>query len=365
MGCLTHSEIQGPAPLAHVPSCRDVDDVAGGFKPPIAPRLRYGEVLDGRFLVYEAVGQSNMATVHRAEDLLNGRREVAIKVLLASVESDAAKYRSFLNEEKIGLGFSHRCLLRFYSVTGVKRIPYIATEFLRGRTLNYIRNEKRPLEEGDAMAIAALVCEGLEHMHGQGIVHRDLKPDNIVICCDQTLRIIDFGLSSVPIRKRNLFAGLTAPFGTPEYMAPEQVENKVIDERTDIYALGAVLYELLTGVVPFHNADAWQSAFQRTTGDPIAPRVLNPSLSIQCEEIVLRAMRLRPEDRYQEIRSLRTDLLAPDEVSVTGICTRLRPPRWKLGIHSTPILSGIIIGFGALALFCVMFLVLKGHAGPK
>jgi serine/threonine protein kinase len=303
MGCVTNIELRRSAPLAYVTCCREVNDVAGGFKPSIAPRFRYGEVLDGRFLVYEAVGQSSMATVHRAEDLLNGRREVAIKVLLASIEGDAARYRSFLNEEKTGLRFSHPCLLKVYSVMGVKRLPYIATEFLRGRALSHLRCEKRPLEEDDALAITALICEGLEHMHGQGIVHRDLKPDNIVICCDQTLRIVDFGLSSAPIRKRNLFARLTAPFGTPEYMAPEQVENKGIDERTDIYALGAILYELVTGVVPFRNEDPWQSAFQRTTGDPIAPRVLNPSLSLQCEEIVLRAMRLRPEDRYQEISS--------------------------------------------------------------
>jgi serine/threonine-protein kinase len=148
-------------------------------------------------------------------------------------------------------------------------------------------------------------------------------------------------------------------------MAPEQVENASIDERTDVYALGTILYELVTGQVPFKNEDPWQSAFQRTTGDPIAPRTLNPALSPQAEEIVLHALQRKPCDRYSSMAAFKADLDAPARVPVTGHCTRLRPPRWRLGIQSTPVLSGLLLGLGAILFFVTMFLVLRARLSAK
>jgi serine/threonine protein kinase len=205
----------------------------------------------------------------------------------------------------------------------------------------------------------------MDHMHGQGIIHRDLKPSNIMICSDHTLRVMDFGLASPPLRHRSLLAKLAPIFGTPEYMAPEQVDNGPIDERTDIYALGAILYELLTGAVPLQNEDAWQSAFQRTTGDPIAPRALNPALSPQAEEIVLHALQRNPSDRYESMAAFKADLGAPERVAVTGLSERLRPPRWKLSLQATPALAGLLIGLGAILLFVMMFFILRAHLAAR
>jgi len=176
---------------------------------------------------------------------------------------------------------------------------------------------------------------------------------------------MDFGLASAPLRRRSLFARLTPIFGTPEYMAPEQVENGSVDERTDIYALGAILYELLTGAVPFKNEDPWQSAFQRTTGDPIAPRTLNPALSPQAEEIVLHALQRKPGDRYPSMAAFRADLNAPTHVPVTGYCERLRPPRWKLGFQTTPVLAGLLLGLGAILFLGTMFLILRARLSAR
>ena len=238
-------------------------------------------------------------------------------------------------------------------------------ESLRGCTLDHLGYDARPLPEADALRIVSLVCEAVGHMHGHGIIHRDLKPSNIMICCDRTLRVMDFGLASPPLRRRSLLAKLTPIFGTPEYMAPEQVENGPIDERTDIYALGAILYELLTGEVPFKNEDPWQSAFQRTTGDPIAPRTLNPALSPQAEEIVLHALQRKPRDRYPSMAAFKADLGAPARVPVTGYCERLRRPRWKLGFQSTPVLAGLLLGLGAILFFVAMFLVLRARLAAR
>jgi serine/threonine protein kinase len=348
-------------PLAVVECCREIPEFHDRFEPSLEPQLRLSQVLDGRFLIREIVTRSGMATVYRAEDLLNGRREVAIKVPLRSVECNAAGFSRFQHEEEIGLKLSHPFLLKFQAVAGGKCRPYIATEFLRGCTLSHLAYVMRPIGEADALKIIALMSEAVGHMHAQGIIHRDLKPANIMICCDQTLRVLDFGLSSPPVRQRSVLAKLTTIFGAPEYMAPEQVENGPIDERTDIYALGTVLYELLTGSVPFPNEDQWESAFQRTTGDPVAPRKLNPELSPQAEEIVLHALQRHPEDRYQSMAAFKADLSAPAGVPVTGLSKRLRPPRWKLSFHGTPVLAGLLLGGGGLLFLVITFLILQAH----
>jgi serine/threonine-protein kinase len=351
--------------LADVACCRDVPEIPGSIDAsselPIRPNYR----LDGRFLIREIIARSGMATIYRAEDTLHPGRGVAIKVPLVVAESDPVYFARFCHEEEIGLKLSHPFLLKFYSVTGKKSRPYIVTELLRGCTLAHLRYESRPLPESDALKITTLICEALEYLHQHGFVHRDLKPANIMICSDQTLRVMDFGLAAPPVRRRSILAKLTPIFGTPEYMAPEQVENASIDERTDVYALGAILYELLTGAVPFQNEDPWQSAFQRTTGDPIAPRKLNPLLSPQAEEVVLHALQRKPNNRYPSIAAFRADLSAPERVSVTGYCDRLRPPRWKLSIQGTPVLTGLLLGLAAILFFVLLFLVMWMRLAAK
>jgi serine/threonine protein kinase len=348
-----------PAPLADVVCCQDIPEIRGSIEPSAEPQLALNEVLDGRFLVREIIGRSGMATIYRAADLQHGRRDVALKVPLMSVESDPVCFTRFRHEEEIGLKLSHPFLLQFFPVPGEKSRPYLVMEFLRGCTLAHLGYETRPLAEADALKIVALVGEAVGQMHDHGFVHRDLKPGNIMICCDRTVRVMDFGLASPPLRHRHALARLTPIFGTPEYMAPEQVEHGPIDERTDIYGLGAILYELLTGAVPFRQEDPWESAYQRTTGDPIAPRTLNPALSPQAEEIVLHALQRKPGDRYPSMAAFKADLDAPARVQVTGYSQRLRPPRWKLSIQGTPVLAGLLIGLGAIVFFVVLFLLLR------
>ena len=346
-------------PLAGLVCCDNIPEYYGSTGASAEPELGLGQILDERFLICEVVSRGGMATIYRAEDLRNERRAVALKVPLMRVESDPAWFARFRHEEEVGLMLDHPFLLRFHPVAGGKCRPYLVTELLRGCTLDFLGYNARPLPESDALRIVSLVCDAVGHMHGRGIVHRDLKPSNIMVCRDHTLRVMDFGLASAPIRRRHLLAKLTPIFGTPEYMAPEQVENGSIDERTDIYALGAILYELLTGQVPFKNEDPWESAFQRTTGDPVAPRTLNPALSPEAEEIVLHALQRRPDGRYPSMAAFKADLVAPGRVQVTGYRDRLRAPRWKLGLQSTPILSGLLLGLGAILGLVVLFLMLR------
>ena len=347
------------SPLASLDSCREVPDISGEIGESADPRVPFGRVLDGRFLIREIVGRSGMATIYRAHDLQQERREVAVKVPLMKIESDPAGFARFRNEEEIGLQLGHPFLLKFYAVDGEKSRPYCVTEFLRGCTLDQLAKDARPLPEADALKIASLVCDALRHMHERGFVHRDLKPGNIMICGDHTLRILDFGLAARIMRRPSLWAKLTPLVGTPQYMAPEQVRQGRIDERTDVYGLGAMLYELLTGITPLQDEDVWQSAYRRTTGDPVAPRMINPKISPETEEIMLHALRRKPGERYPTMAAFKADLDAPRKVQITGYCDRLRLPRWKLSFAATPILAGAILGFAVVLAFAIFLIVMR------
>jgi serine/threonine protein kinase len=356
-------------PPRAVPSLADLECCRNhpgheGLAPAIEPDLPEGEVIDGRFVIREPVGRSDMATVYRAEDRSQGGRSVAIKIPLLRTESDPVLFGRFHREELIGVTLSHPNLLSFIKVSDEKSRPYIAMEYLDGCTLAYILHLTRPLPEGDSLKITAVVCGALEYLHGRGYIHRDLKPSNVMICRDSTLRLMDYGLAEEVKARRGILDSMTPLFGTPEYMAPEQVRNARNTERTDIYSLGVVLYQMMTGVLPFAGQDPWVSAQMRVTGDPKAPREVNPKISAQAEEIVLHAMRRKPSERYPTMAAFHSELDAPERVHVTGLSGRLKAPSFRLSMEGTPILTGILIGLGVLlAAAAIVFLAIHGAGG--
>ncbi len=295
--------------------------------------VRPGQTLDNRFLILETISRSGMATIFKATDLKT-KQTVAVKVPLMQYESDPAFYSRFQREEEIGKRLDHPYILKFIPVEEEERSrPYIVTEYLRGYTLSHLLNSVRPLPEKDALELASRICEALVYMHEHGVVHRDLKPQNIMLCNDGTIRIMDFGIAKAGGR-RMTFAGFTPAVGTPDYMAPEQVKGKRGDERTDIYSLGAILYEMAVGVTPFEceNESPLVIMNARVTGDPVAPRKLNPNVSPQVEEIILHAMEREPRNRYRSATAMKAELDDPAAVQLTGRCDRLRPPTaWKRG----------------------------------
>jgi serine/threonine-protein kinase len=347
-------------PLAGMASCMELPSREPSGAPTEA-ELPAGHVLDGRFALREVVGRSGMATIYLADDRVSGGT-VAIKIPHMRIESDPVSFGRFERERRIGESLDDPFLLKFISVPGTRSRPYIVTEFLDGATLGWVLHRTHPLEEQDALRIAAALCEALAAMHVGGVVHRDLKPGNIMICRDGRLCLMDFGLAAEISASRGFLAGLAPLFGTPEYMAPEQVRNRRNDERTDIYCVGVILYQMLTGVLPFQNEDPWVAAHMRVNGDPVAPRSINPAISPQAEEIVLHAMRRNPKERHASVAALRAELLAPERVHVTGLSQRLRAPRWRLSLQGTPILAGILIGVGALLSMVGLFLALLYHA---
>jgi serine/threonine-protein kinase len=347
------------SPLEQVDCCRDVPEHHDTVEEASGP-LRLGEILDGRFLIVETLSRSGMGTIYKAKDSQRQDQLVAIKMPHLEYESDPNFFSRFQREERIGLELNHPHILKFIPVEQKSR-PYIVTEYLSGCTLEHLLKAMRPLPEKDALKIASLICEALEHMHAHGVIHRDLKPQNIMICRDGTLRVMDFGIAKDNASRRITHFGNSPTMGTPDYMAPEQVKGKRADKQTDIYNLGALLYEMLTGVIPFRDENPWAALNARVTGDPVAPRKLNHELSAQAEEIVLRALQRDPAQRYPSVTAMKTELDSVETVRVTGLADRLQQPDiWKPNLFQRPwFLATVLLGPLAAAIVILAVLLLR------
>ena len=319
--------------------------------------LAPGAVLDGRFEIAELVSRSCMATIFRARDRRTGR-EVAIKVPLMECESDPIAFDRFLREETIAQTLDHPDIVKVIPADGARSRPYLSMEFLKGERLDHMMARQKPMPEEQAVAIASRLCGALDHMHGRGIVHRDMKPENVMMCDDGAMRIFDFGIAKAGALKRMTYAGLTVAMGTPDYMAPERVEGRRGDERTDLYGLGAILYEMATGRPPFQGDSVYAVIHARTVGDPVAPREINPAISPVLEEIILHALARRPRDRYPSAAAMKAEL---DDFGLVRTTDRHR--HLQFGQVRSP-KSRLLAYLGAfLALQALLFGLFYLHAG--
>jgi serine/threonine-protein kinase len=316
-----------------------------------------GKVLDGRFEITDLVARSNMASIFKATDRKTGQ-SVAIKVPLMALESDIAGFERFQREEEIGARLNHPTILKVIKVEEAKSRPYLVMEFLEGKTLAEVISKRKTLSEGEAIAYASQICDALEYLHQNGITHRDMKPQNIMVCKDGSLRLFDFGIARVETARRLTFVGLTPALGTPDYISPEQVKGKRGDHRSDIYSLGAILYELVTGATPFQGESPYVVMNARITGDPEAPRKLNPEMNPALEEVILHALERDPKKRYQSAAEMKRELDDLDKVQITHRDQRLRAPQpWKGKSHTALMIAAIVVF--QIGLFFALFLLLS------
>jgi serine/threonine protein kinase len=238
--------------------------------------FQVGRVLDGRFRILDVINRGGMAWIYEALDRQSGRAVVP-KVPLMQFESDPGYFSRFQREENIGLTLDHPFIAKILPAAEKSR-PYIAMEYLEGQTLAARLREKARLPEVEAVRIFSQICEGLDYLHRKGVVHRALKPENVMLCNDGTIRIMDFGIAKSEDSRWLTFGGFSATMGTPDYIAPEQVQGKRGDSRTDFYALGAMLYEMTTGFPPYEGDNPYVVMNARLSGDPEAPRKRNPEL---------------------------------------------------------------------------------------
>lgn len=327
----------------------------------VTNEIQPGQLLDDRFEITDLINRSGMASIFKANDRQTGQT-VAIKVPLMQFESDPGAFSRFEREEEIGKTLQHPYILKIFAIASEKKSrPYIVMEYLQGQTLSALMKEVSPLPERDAVKIASRICEALEHMHANGIVHRDLKPQNIMICNDGSIRIMDFGIAKSLKMRRITFVGFSPSMGTPDYMAPEQVKGKRGDERTDIYALGAILYEMCAGVTPFEGESPYAVMNARLTGDPPAPRKVNPKLTPAVEEIILHAMERNPADRYPNAKAMKDELDDYEKVELVERYKNLQSPQlWKSKFRLLP----LILLFLLLQVigFALIFWYISHHA---
>jgi serine/threonine protein phosphatase PrpC len=294
----------------------------------VSTDIEIGEILDGRFEITDIIHRSAMSTVFKAND--NQTNEtVALKVPLLNLEADPAFYARFEREEEIGKVLNHPGILKIIPIEQKSR-PYIVMEYVKGQTLDRLLQSVGLLPISDTVKIASRICDALQYMHERGVIHRDLKPSNVMLCDDGSLRIMDFGIAKTKAMRRITFGGFSPTMGTPDYMAPEQIKGKRGDQRTDIYSLGTILYEMVTGQVPFQGPNVYAVMNARLVGDPAGPRTLNPQLSSEIEEIILHAMERDPFKRYASAAAMKQELDNPASVHVTGRHKRLRRAApWK------------------------------------
>jgi serine/threonine-protein kinase len=350
---LTASPTQGRGERSAVPAAGFKGTRASSsFKAPSpAPNeLQVGHVVDDRFKILDVINRGGMAWIYEALDRETGQ-SVALKVPFMQFECDAGYFSRFQREEQIGLALEHPCVVRTLPGPDKSR-PYIVMEYLEGRTLADRLREETRLTESEAARVASRICEGLEYLHGKGVVHRDLKPGNVMLCSDGTIRIMDFGLAKIETARRLTFGGFSATMGSPGYIAPEQVQGKRGDSRSDIYALGAMLYKMTTGFAPFGGDNIHAVMDARLTGDPEAPRKRNAELSPEIEEIILHALERDPSNRFSTVALMKAELDNYSDVPLTERFKRLRPPQlWKACVPSLLPKIAALLGMQIAAFF--------------
>jgi serine/threonine protein kinase len=295
------------------------------------------------------VARSGMASIFRATDLRDNRT-VALKIPHPDLESDPILFDRFQREAAIGEKLSHPKIMRVFGGESRSRV-YMVMEWCEGRLLRQILAEGR-IPQDRAIRIAAGVLEALEYIDAHGVVHRDLKPENIMVDENDNIKLIDFGIAGDSAARRLTYANFTAALGTPDYISPEQVKGKRGDGRSDIYALGVILYEMLTGKLPFSGPNPLAAMNDRLLNDPTPPRVADPSISPQLQEILYRALERDPRNRYAKAHEFAWDLAHQDQV---GVEDRGELRNWqKRKAH----LPRKIIYYGGLALIPVVVLLL-------
>ena len=269
----------------------------------------------GPYEILEELGQGGMGVVYRARQAsLN--RMIALKVLPSELESDETAVRRFRQEGETAARLKHDNIVSVYDAHVDEPPYYIAMEFLEGRSLESILAERGRLEPEEAVQIIAQVCAGLDHAHERGIVHRDIKPANIMVDESGKATITDFGIARATDQTRLTATG--AVFGSPDYMSPEQAKGLPIDHRTDLYSVGAVLYEMLTGRSPFAGGSALTVMNRITTEPPPSASGFYPSISLALDAVVLKALDKDPRGRFQTgaemVRALQGALQEPERV---------------------------------------------------
>ncbi|HTO93279.1 MAG TPA: serine/threonine-protein kinase [Bacteroidota bacterium] len=300
--------------------------------------LQIGDQFD-HYQIRAHIAQGGMSNIYRAYDLLAGK-EVALKIPDRAMIGDPAQYERFQRELEVMRTLHHPAIQRGLASGQYNNTPYLVTELVTGESLRDVIQRTAPLAPEAATALIRKVADGLSHCHDNDIIHRDLKPENILITEGGQPVILDFGLALTKGSHRVTYANLSATAGTPEYMAPEQIEGARGDRRTDLYALGIIYYELLTGKTPFSGDNPLAVMAQHLNAVP--PRLDRQGVSPALAAVVARCLARNPDDRYADMQTLIRDLDNPAAVD-TSILDHPAEAERAPGFRRSPVMTPIAI----------------------
>jgi serine/threonine protein kinase/Flp pilus assembly protein TadD len=317
-----------------------------------ADALIRGQVLAGRYEILEPLGAGGMGAVYRVFDR-KLEEEVALKLIRPEVAADRRAIERFQNEIKISRKITHKSVCRMHDLGEAEGISFITMEYVRGEDLKSLLHRTKTLPVGTALTIARQVAEGLAEAHGMGVVHRDLKPGNIMIDRDGNAKIMDFGIARSLLGRE--LTGEGTIIGTPEYMSPEQVEGKPADGRSDLYALGIILFEMVTGQTPFGGDSSLSIAHKQRYEPPPNPRKLNPQIPAELSQLILGCLEKGPDQRFPSAEEFLSELSRAERAMPTA--ERPAPPKKSLTSREVTVKFGVKKAlFWGAALFALVAL---------
>ena len=319
--------------------------------------LQIGDQFD-RFQIREHMAQGGMADIYRAYDLVN-RRDVVLKIPDQMLIGDPAQYERFQRELEVLNTLNHPAILHGLGSGQYNRIPYLATEMIKGQSLRAIIAASAPLPPDQAVPLVRKIAAGMAYCHDHGVVHRDLKPENILVTDEGQPVIMDFGLALTKGSHRVTYANLSATAGTPDYMAPEQIEGQRGDPRTDLYALGTMFYEMLAGALPF-SADN-NFAVMQLHLNGVAPRLdhVQPAVSPELAAIVARCLQRDPGDRYADLHAFMAALDHPETADLALLDRQAITAVSGIPWYRSPAVKAIAAAFVILAVIVVLAVILQ------
>ena len=264
-----------------------------------------GKRLDGRYEIHELIGVGGMAYVYRAYDRVEDGW-VAIKILKEDFSNNSDFLRRFRNESKAIAVLSHPNIVRVFDVSFGDQIQYIVMEYIDGITLKQYIEQEGVIRWNEALHFTVQILMALEHAHEKGIIHRDVKPQNIMLLQDGTIKVADFGIARFLQSETQTMTDKA--IGSVHYIAPEQARGDYITDKADIYSVGVMLYEMITGKLPFEADNAVSVALMQLQAKPVMPREVNPSIPRGLEQITMKAMEKNPVDRFQSAGEMLDDI---------------------------------------------------------
>ena len=318
--------------------------------------LQSGEQID-QFTILNKLGQGGMSDVYRARDAQDGR-EVVLKFPHEEMTGDPASYERLRREIQIGQILSHPHIQKLYQLADAGERTYLVLEYIDGMTLRDALGRAGPLPPTRAVALIGQIADALVYAHANGVFHRDLKPENVIVRPDDCAKVMDFGIAFVEGARRVTWGRLSGEVGTPDYMAPEQIKGSRGDQRTDIYALGMMLYECIAGRLPYDGDNALAIMNQHVTMSPPPLSEFVRDVPLALEETAMKAIRRDPANRWPTMAAFAEALRNPAQVDAMGLrAERLEQevapgngrvsqfglPPWQVALLVLAVLVGLFI----------------------